>query len=200
MFLLLCYKTILIDIHETYQKQTWRNRCRILTANGILDLSIPIKKNNKRPASIQYIETSNHLPWRRNHWRSISSAYSKAPFFIYYADMIEAHYHSGLSETLLEWNDKLINGIITELGLNCHLKHTNFYIRFPYGEIDFRQGLTPKQPWKGIDWPEYYQVFGDRHGFTPDLSILDLLFNLGPDARNYLEDCAQQYKSQFISG
>lgn len=197
LFLMLYHKSVYIDVHETYQKQTWRNRCRILTANGTLDLTIPVKKPVIKSSNILTIETSDHLAWRRNHWRSISSAYSKAPFFMYYADLIQAHYRSEEPGTLIEWNEKLLKDIIHEIDLDCHIYHSSFFIRYPDTEIDFRKSLSPKWSWVNFDWPVYHQVFDDRLGFTPDLSILDLLFNMGPDTLHYLKLCARQYDSQF---
>lgn len=198
MLMLMYHKKAYIDIHESYLKQSWRNRCRILTANGLLDMSIPVKKPESKPATIANIETSDHLPWRRNHWRSIASAYRKAPYFVYYADLIEAIFWGGFTGKLIDWNNKLLLTVINETGLDCQLSYTNAYIENPSKGTDYRQCLTPKQPWASFEWPEYYQVFGDRHGFKPDLSILDLLFNMGPDTLNYLQSCILLYKNTLL--
>ncbi len=200
MVFILHYESPQIDIHETYPKQTWRNRCRILTANGLLDLSIPVEKPKHEQAVTGKIITSNHIDWQRNHWRSICSAYRKAPFFIHYADLIEANFTTPFAGCLVEWNQQLLTRLMSEMGIHKAISYTSSYNISPHGQIDFRQYLTPKKPVSLIKWPPYWQVFSDRYEFFPNLSVIDLIFNLGPDAANYLSECVCLYKNQLIDG
>lgn len=194
------YQDIQIDIHETYPKQTWRNRCRIMAANGILDLSIPIEKPACESPVTGNVKTSDHLPWQRNHWRSIYSAYRKSPFFIHYADLFEEKYRLPFSGKLIDWNSGLLQSLIDELQLNCNISYTENFTKMPAEVIDPRIFLTPKNSSGSFIWPEYHQVFGERHGFVSNLSIADLIFNLGPDSMDYLHECIRLNASQLIVG
>ncbi len=198
--LMLYHKNIQIDIHETYPKQTWRNRCRIMAANGILDLSIPIEKPAYEPSVSGNVRVSDHLPWQRNHWRSIYSAYRKSPFFIHYADLFEEIYLLSFSGRLIDWNTRLLKSLICELKLDCSVSFTKQFIKEPYGLVDYRLRLTPKKLWHSFKWPGYHQVFGERHGFVSNLSIADLIFNLGPDSMDYLNECVRLNALQLIEG
>lgn len=198
--LMLYHQNIQVDIHETYPKQTWRNRCRIMAANGMLDLSIPIEKPACEPPVTGNVRISDHLPWQRNHWRSIYSAYRKSPFFIHYADLFEEKYLSPFSGRLIDWNTGLLQSMINEFKLDCSVSYTKYFVKEPSGQVDYRLHLTPKQPWLEFNWPVYHQVFGERHGFVANLSILDLLFNLGPDSMDYLHECLQLNTTQLIKG
>jgi hypothetical protein len=200
MMVMMYHNCFQIDIHETYPKQTWRNRCRILTANGILDLSIPVEKPVHDPPFTGNIVTSNHLHWQRNHWRSICSAYRNSPYFIYYADLFETRYLSPYFGRLIDWNNTLLANLIEELKIGCTFSNTISFTKEPFGPYDYRLYLTPKKPFDLFKWPTYHQVFSEKYDFFPDLSIIDLMFNLGPDSGEYLQECVQLFKSQLIDG
>lgn len=173
--------TVVFETHETYVKQTVRNRTTILTANGPLRLTLPVKKlagNHTRTEEIVIDYTSG---WNKIHWRAITSAYSKSPFFLYYQDELEAVLMKPCNR-LIDLNLQLIAVINRFLKIKSSLYLTGDFIK-NYGE-DITDLRYSKE--KGTIQPPYYQVFSDRFAFVPDLSILDLLFNLGPEAKEYL--------------
>ena len=184
------YEKVLIDIHETYRKQTWRNRCRILSANGPMDLSIPVERPYGNHTKTADIVISTHNSWQKIHWRSIESAYRNAPFFIYYRDMVE-NLIMDLETTLLhELNKQILVNILEELGIHKSAESANSFIQDSKGFADFRFSISPKakdrSTKKDMIFEPYYQVFADKFRFQPNLSILDLLFNIGPDTSEYL--------------
>lgn len=179
-----------IEIFASYHKQTYANRCYIATSNGVEALSIPIEKN-KGKTLIKDIKISNTTSWQTTHYRAISSAYSSSPFFEYFSDDIYETY-SRRYDFLLDFNLDLQARIIKLLNyknLNISLSHT--YLSNAYKEyIDLRQEFSAKKPFleiPNIIQKPYHQVFSYKYGFTPNLSIFDLLFNIGHEARIYLQ-------------
>lgn len=185
---------MVIDVHETYPKQTWRNRCRILTANGLLDLSVPVHKPAGKQTRTLEAEISDHRPWQNQHWRSITSAYANAPYFLYYEDLIRPFYFNPPPPLLIDWNCALLNELMGALGLHATIKRTAEFKKKPAEPGDFRFSFSPKrdktQVFTQIQWPSYQQVFPPSAGFAPKLSIIDLLFNVGPETGDYLNNCA----------
>ena len=179
---------VIIDLHETYAKQTWRNRCRIMTANGLLDLSIPVSKPHGNHTKTKDILVSQHAPWQGLHWKTIVSAYKKSPYFQFYESGLEPLFIEKFTGPLITWNKRLLHFIIQELCLDITIQETSSYEAEADGYIDLRNILSPKSDWPGsqLTWPVYHQVFHERQGFQPHLSTLDLLFNTGPDAKSYL--------------
>lgn len=178
-----------IEACENYIKQTWRNRCRILTASGPEELLVPvIHSGAKMPIREVRIEYST--PWVLRTERAIESAYRSSPFFDEYRDGLFSLLESG-TEHLYDLNLLLIRHLLRRLGLACEISDTADFTP-PAGEDDdWRYVLTPKKPNSvlrelGLGKP-YYQVFSSRFGFTDGLSILDLLFNEGPDSIRYLK-------------
>ena len=190
MAVALKYQNVLIEWHETYPKQTFRNRCNIATANGILNLSIPVIKVNGNHTQTCDILIDNSKNWQQLHWRSIITAYNKSPYFLYYRDMIEPLYHKK-HKNLVTLNQVFFITLLSTLNITTiKTANTEEYIFEPEG-IDLRNSFNPKQqPYQNVTkaLPRYMQVFEEIHGFTPDLSIIDLLFNLGPDASAYLSN------------
>lgn len=184
---LMRYESVAIEVCETYPKQTYRNRCTILTANGLLDLTIPVIRTNGNHTLLSDICISYAEPWNVRHWRAIESAYSASPYFLYYRDGIEAIL---LRQTahLIDLNTALTTHILKKLGITCTLSASTDFTKpedaLPYP--DFRQYFTPKKPLKADHFPSYNQVFSHKFPFYPNLTILDLLFNLGPEAKRYL--------------
>jgi len=179
---------ITIEIHETYPKQTYRNRCNIATSSGTLNLTVPVNRVNGNHTKTCDIRTDNSGNWELLHWRSIMTAYNKSPYFLHYRDYIEPillKKHNLLSDLNLE----LLNNLFKALQISDKEIFFTSKYEFKPDFQDLRNSFHPKQePYRGIKVkiPRYIQAFEENHGFIPDLSILDLIFNLGPDAIQYL--------------
>ena len=183
---------VVFEMHETYPRQTWRNRCRIATANGLLDLSIPVEKPHGNPTTSGDVVISGKHSWQHIHWRAIRSAYSKSPFFMYYQDLLEPFYKNPAPQHLVKWNHQLLEAIAGVLHPLPPVHFTEAYARKPEGVTDLRDAFSPKAHRQQLELatqlPPYYQVFDEKFGFQPNLSVADLLFNLGPDAGPALLD------------
>ncbi len=172
-----------VEQFDHYLKQTYRNRCTLAGPNGILSLTVPIVKPQTIKCLMKDIRISDHGNWRHQHWNAIESAYNSTPFFEYYRDDLQPFYEQEF-EFLIDLNEGLCRTLCELIDLQPDMRRTSDYRKdFGTREKDFREAIHPK---KGND-PEftavrYYQVFEDRHGFLPDLSILDLLFNMGPES------------------
>lgn len=179
--------SIVLEIHETYPKQTFRNRCNIATASGILSLTIPVKRVNGNHTKTCEIQIDNSKNWQLLHWRSIITAYNKSPYFLYYRDSFEPIFLKQY-ELLVDFNRELLNVILNALKIkNIEILSTTEYEMKPDFQ-DLRNSFHPKYPHRDVTYnlTRYMQAFEEFHGFLPDLSIIDLLFNLGPDALPYL--------------
>lgn len=180
----------IIDIHSYYLKQTYTNRCSILTANGIQDLTIPVIKPKEKTA-IKDIRISTHDNWQQLHWRTIQSAYNSTPFFEYFCDDY-IHFYEKKWDFLLDFNLELQQKTLELLNFT----KINFYLSNSYIESsnfnakDLREVINPKKfnvtLYKNLNTP-YYQNFNSKFEFTPNLSIIDLLFNMGNESRIYLK-------------
>ena len=181
--LLARYSVVYLEACENYQKQSWRNRCRILTANGPESLNVPVvHENGTFSLPIKEIRVEYTTPWVLRTERAIESAYSSSPFFIYYKDALFSILDSH-PETLWELNRSLIDFFCSKIGISPDIRETADYL--PAAE-DYRELIHPKRPNTimrdlGLDRP-YWQVFRERSGFVPGLSIMDLLFNEGPES------------------
>jgi len=176
---------ILLEKHEHYPKQTYRNRTRIATANGVLDLIVPIRHGRKERVSMKDIRINYEHDWQRLHWLSIQTAYRSSAYFEYYEDDFVPFFEEK-HEFLLDYNVAQLELILKILKINRFISFTESYEKSPESMIDYREAIHPKK--ESVCAPEkpYYQIFEDRHGFVPDLSILDLLFNQGPQSKLYL--------------
>ncbi|AMM52686.1 WbqC-like family protein [Rufibacter sp. DG15C] len=176
---------ILLESQEHYQKQSYRNRCHILTAQGVLPLTVPVKNGNKKIKALD-VEIEYDQRWVDVHWRTIRSAYGNAPFFEFYADYIQAVYERKPSH-LFQLNLELLRLYLKFLKLKTPVRLTESYeTTYPAPVLDLRNVLHPKREPDNLDIKKYAQVFGKQ--FAPNLSILDLLFNLGPEASLYLQN------------
>lgn len=176
---------ISIEQHENYIKQTYRNRCHILSANGILPLSIPVIKTNGNHTKVKDIQISNINNWQTNHWRAIESAYNKSPFFLYYRDELEKFFINRF-DNLLIFNTELLKFFFRKIGIKTEIIHSDDFLPIDNKLIDLRYQFSPKKE-ELLQFPHYYQVFEEKSGFVPNLSIIDLLFNEGPETGSYLE-------------
>lgn len=177
-----------IEIHETYPKQTFRNRCNIATSSGILSLTVPVNRINGNHTKTCDIRIENSKNWQLQHWRSIVTAYNKSPYFLYYRDALEPLFFKE-QELLIDLNQGLLNVLIKALQIKTIEPFYTEQYYLESGYHDLRNSFHPKinQPTGlTIEFPRYMQAFEENHGFIADLSILDLLFNLGPDASKYL--------------
>jgi hypothetical protein len=189
MAILLKYHGAVIELHETYTKQTYRNRSHIATAAGLHDLVVPVIKPNGNHTSTGEIGISYHLPWNRTHWRSIEAAYNSSPFFLYYRDTFESLFNKQ-HKNLIEMNSLFLHTILKLLKLDCTIIFSESYLPVIPGQVDLRIEVNPKKPSflsNLSGFPEYTQVFGEENGFISNLSILDLLYNMGPEAIDYLK-------------
>lgn len=183
---LLAYEAVYVEQHDHYTKQTFRNRCNIVGPGGILPLSIPTVKPESLKCAMKDIRISDHGNWRHLHWNAIESAYNNTPFFEYYKDDFAPFYEKKYA-FLFDFNERLRQLICELMDLTPNVKYTTEYkTEFAEGEFDFREIIHPKKDFTtddpGFVSVPYYQVFETRHGFLPNLSIIDLLFNMGPES------------------
>lgn len=174
---------VFIEIEENFQKQTYRNRCIISGANGPLNLTVPVQHPEPK-IKIRDLKIAYPEKWNLVHLRAIESAYRNSPFYEYYMDDFQPFFKNTY-DSLLEFNTSILKTCLSLLKHKGNIEFTSGFIKNSQ-ENDYRYVLTPK---KGIDdfyFPEYHQVFGEKFGFMPNLSILDLIFNLGPDSKDYL--------------
>lgn len=181
---------VLLETHDHYVKQTYRNRCLIAGPNGVQALTVPIEKPTFGKAAMRDIRISDHGNWRHLHWNALQSSYERSPFFDYYADDLRPFYEKRI-DFLLDFNEGLQRTVLDLLDLTPSITQTDHYYVTPQeGITDLRETITPKLSWeadKDFFVVPYYQVFAQKHGFIADLSIVDLLFNMGPEARLVLK-------------
>ncbi len=173
-------ENVIFEKHENFVKQTLRSRCQIYGANGRQLLTVPIEKwGNHVPAN--EVRISYQEDWQKIHWRSIVSAYRNSPYFEYYADEFHPFFETK-TELLFDLNMSLHQVVMKLLKVEYRVEFTEKYIS-EYGNsvLDLRKNDLVLFPTF-----QYNQVFEERHGFIPNLSILDLLFNVGPDASEIL--------------
>jgi hypothetical protein len=177
-----------IEIYETYPKQTFRNRCIIATSAGKLSLSVPVMKINGNHTKTGEILIDNSKKWQQLHWRSIVTAYNKSPYFLYYRDLFEPVYKKDF-ELLVDLNTELCAILLKELNVSTAKLYSTSEYQSGGGFRDLRNSFSPKENLHQAittNLPRYIQVFEENTGFVPDLSIIDLLFNLGPETLPYL--------------
>lgn len=179
--------TVLIEQHETYIKQTYRNRCKILTGNGVDSLTIPVVRPQGNSTSVKDVRLDNTKRWQKQHWRALSAAYNNTPFFEFYADDFYPFYEKEYT-FLLDFNEGLNRVLLKALNIETDYSYTESYM---VSEVnDFRETIHPKKEFQDKEYKKvaYYQVFSDRFGFVSGLSIVDLLFNSGPESYLVLKD------------
>ena len=188
---------VLMEQHEHFLKQTYRNRCVIATTQGVQALTVPVEAPVGEGVSlskteIKDVRISNHGKWRTEHWNALQSAYGESPFFEFYEDDIRPFFENRW-EFLLDFNMAITEKMCELLDIHPHIELTSSYqnslpIGEGWGETDFRTIIHPKHPQEDSDFSPkpYYQVYKERFGFLPNLSILDLLFNMGNEAVFYL--------------
>lgn len=175
---------ILIEKEEHYPKQTYRNRAHIYSPDGVLVLTVPVTKGPKNHTIIKDVKISYGFEWQRLHWLSLQACYRSSAYFEYYEDVLSPFYEKKYTY-LFDYNQQLLSFILKALKLKMELRFTdNYEADYPM-LTDCRNSMsTKKEP--DSDQKKYYQVFEQRKGFIKNLSIIDLLFNQGPQAVNYL--------------
>lgn len=196
---LVSHDTVFTEQYESYHKQTYRNRCIILAANGPIVLSIPILGGPGAKGLMKDIQLTYDHNWQHLHWRSILSAYKNSPFFDYYADDLAPFYHSKKWTYLLDFNTEIQKVIFDAIGVKPSVTFTETYTKpedIPSETKDFRYTIHPKTQKQEPD-PDfaplpYSQVFREKIPFMPNLSILDLLLNEGPETMFILKASTRQ--------
>lgn len=173
---------VVMDIGEHYVKRSERNRARIMTAQGVMDLTVPVQRANRARQPMHSITIDNSKRWQHQHWITILSAYKSSPYFDHYAPYIEPIY-SQKFERLVDLNAALLAVVFRLLRIDCPIEVREEYIEAEEGDIDLRK--------KGggeilLSTTPYIQVFEDRQPFVANLSILDLLFCEGTNASGFL--------------
>jgi hypothetical protein len=188
---LISYKHVYIEYCENYSKQSYRNRCTILSANGPLDLFIPILKDNKSKILTKEVRIDNSSRWKQMHIRAIESAYRSSPYFLYYADEFFEVYNKNHT-FLVDLNNAFLKLTLGIFELDIDIQYTSDYKKLPFAFNDFSDAIHPKSRMKKPDnhflSKNYYQVFESRFGFLPNLSITDLLFNMGPNSPEIIKN------------
>lgn len=177
--ILLKQNNSMIEYHEHFIKKSIRNRCDIMNTNGRLSLSIPVNRKTKTKTKISKIKISYAENWQKSHWKSIVSSYNSSPFFEYYKDKLKPYFLKE-EEYLIDFNNNLQKEILALLKIKFKLTYNSIYKRTG-NFTDLRDNNSIK-----INTIRYDQVFMEKHKFINNLSIIDLLFNMGPESLDYL--------------
>ena len=195
------YGRVEIEAHDSFIKQTYRNRCIIATTAGVQALTVPVERGaggtaggDEQPAGkclTRDVRISDHGNWRHLHWNALASAYGESPFFEFYADDVRPFFERRWTY-LYDFNAEICAKMCELIGISPDVGPTAEYIAADdpalSGTADFRDAIRPKHPLPDPEFSprRYYQVYEAKHGFLPNLSILDLLFNMGPESLLYL--------------
>ncbi len=179
---LLSFDKIMVEGFDSYMKQTYRNRCLIVEADGVLSLTIPTEKSDNPKCLMRDVRISDHGHWRRVHWNALEAAYRHSPFFEYYADDFAPFYEHQYT-FLWDFNMELCQLVCGLIDIHPDMEATNGYLKDT--QNDYREMIHPKNDYHidtAFSPAPYYQVFSEKQGFQPNLSIVDLLFNMGPES------------------
>lgn len=184
-----------IEMHENYLKGSYRNRVHIATANGVLSLSIPLKKGKNQKMPIKEVEISTEENWQKRHWIALQSAYGNAPFWEHYGSFFEPIFEKKY-QYLIDWNTDLQQLFVKLLKLGISIDFTKEWERKTTStQFDARNKITPKHEydeWSKINYP---QVFLEKHGFLSNLSMFDLMMCQGPRSKDFLLKIAPLIRS-----
>lgn len=175
---------ILIEREEHFPKQTYRNRANIYSPDGVLPLTVPVMKGSKNHTKIKDVKISYEFKWQRLHWMSLQACYRRSAYFEYYEDELVPFYEDK-HQFLFDYNQQYLQLLLKLLKIKTTISYTETYEATYPALTDLREVISPKKPPVFVQKP-YFQVFEENHGFIQNLSIVDLLFNQGPQALNYL--------------
>ena len=175
---------VTFEMEDNFQKQTNRNRMYIYGANGLQLLNIPVKQSNDKHQKYKDVRIDNESGWQKNHFKSLESAYRTSPFFEYFEDDLRPLFEKK-HEFLMDLNFETFEVINASLGIGFDVEKTTEYNHEATDFTDFRALVNGKKDTTQVE--KYTQVFNEKHGFLNNLSILDLLFNEGRYAVDYLE-------------
>jgi len=169
---------VFVEAHENYQKQSYRNRATILTGNGVYDLIIPVVRSSEK--QIKEIRVDNNMPWQRNHWKTIESAYNNSPYFLYYRDFFELLFQKKCT-FLFDFNMEVLYLLRKLFSITNSIFFTEDFDMQPQSMKDYRDFFLPKNRTFRHKKIQYQQVFSDRCNFEPNLACIDYLFASGTD-------------------
>lgn len=181
---LMRYDSVAVEYKETFPKQTYRNRMLILTAGGVRPLTVPVVRENH--SRTDEVTIDYHTRWNIVHLRTLVAAYAASPYFLFYKDELESLLTTHYSR-LVDLNRAIMEWMLRKMKIECVMNETTDYQPDAAVPDDYRTAFSPKHPFDESSFPAYYQVFADRLPFVPNLSALDLMMNMGPEARGYLE-------------
>ena len=176
--------SVYFEVCDNYQKQSYRNRTEIYGANGKLALTVPVSYTQKNRQLYKDVKIANEEQWQLQHLKSLQSAYSMSPFFEFYIDDLMPLFEEQF-DYILDFNLKCFEVLLNSIQLNLTPKHTKTFEKEPTGKTDYRNLV--KRNFEVNSFQPYTQVFTEKYGFIPNLSILDLLFNEGPNTELYLK-------------
>jgi hypothetical protein len=175
---------IVIESHEHFPKQTYRNRAQICSPDGALTLTVPVVKGSKLHTDIKDVKISYDFKWQRLHWMGLETCYRRSAYFEYYEDELAPFYQKKFYY-LFDYNEQLLQLLLKFVKLPLTLPYTETYeATYPLLN-DYRDIISTKKEFEFEQKP-YFQVFEERNGFLKNLSIVDLLFSQGPQTINYL--------------
>ncbi|TXG39002.1 WbqC family protein [Seonamhaeicola maritimus] len=177
-------KEVMFEVDDNFVKQTYRNRAYIYGSNGKQTLNIPVVYSQKHRQKYRDVKIFNEERWQDNHWKSLLSSYRTSPFFEFYEDELQPLFQQK-TDYILDFNLKCFEIICDCLQLDLNVSKSVSYEKTIEDKVDFRHLVTAKKE-QPLPFETYTQVFSNKHGFISNLSILDLLFNEGPNATNYL--------------
>lgn len=183
---------VVLEQHEHYKKQTYRTRCVIASSSGIQALTVPIVRDDPSHTAIRDIQISDYGNWQHLHWQAFITAYDNSPYFEYYADDLREVYERRF-KYLWDFNEALRETLCRKLDFQPRITLSEQYEEHP-DAMDLRNAITPKQSSAAApsNVESYHQVFERKFGFLPDLSIVDLLFNVGPESLLLLDRASRQ--------
>lgn len=190
--LLNSFEEVLIDLGEHFKKSTYRNRCYIPGPNGVLFLSVPLEKGKNQRCKMHKIKISYNDSWQNLHWKTLCACYRRSPFFEYYEEEVYGLIYRE-NNRLIDLNISILEWVLNTLSLNTNIVFSEKYVENLSSEyVDWRLKLRPnkllKEQISNFEAPKYIQVFEERTGFKKNMSILDLIFNEGPNAASFFNN------------